>query len=252
MVALERPPKGDLSMHRGEVTLPTLPISAAAHRAERTMSVRATIRDVHADREVPVSIPATMPSPPAMVAASALAAEFPLLTLQQEATDLLTREEASLRRVIQRYVRDAATVDDVFQEVSLKVLRRLDSVRDPAALRGWLFQLARNACLDFLRREDRRFQTSSEALMDSSAHGDLGRNPSEHFLSGERIDAVRKALARLPESQREVIQLRIEEGLDHHAISARLGISRQAVEVRLCRGRATLKQQLDEILAGEL
>src|SRR5271154_1079607 len=59
------------------------------------------------------------------------------------AEELLQREEAALRRVIQRYVRDAATVDDVYQEVSLKVLRRLESVRDPAAVRGWLFQLAR-------------------------------------------------------------------------------------------------------------
>lgn len=168
------------------------------------------------------------------------------------ATELLAREEAALRRVIQRYVRDAATVDDVFQEVSLKVLRRLDTVRDPAALRGWLFQLARNACLDHLRRSDRHAQVSQESLREHSAAGDLGRNPSENFLSLERIEAVRRAMRKLPPSQREVIRLRIEESLDHQAISERLGISRQAVEVRLCRGRATLKQQLDDILGGEL
>ena len=166
--------------------------------------------------------------------------------------DLLQREEPALRRVIQRYVRDGASVDDVFQEVSLKVLKRIDSVRDPLALRGWLFQLARNACLDFLRREDRRAQGGAEALAEHSAGGDLGRSPPEHFLSNERVAAVRRALAELPASQREVIRLRLEEGLDHEAISARLGISRQAVEVRLCRGRAALKQRLDEILAGEL
>ncbi len=165
---------------------------------------------------------------------------------------LLTREEGALRRVIQRYVRDASTVDDLYQEVSLKVLRRIDSVREPAALRGWLFQLARNACLDYLRREDRRQAGASDVLGDRPALGDLGRNPGEQFLSRERISAVQRALERLPESQREVIRLRIEEGLDHEAIAARLHISRQAVEVRLCRGRATLKDQLDEILGGEL
>jgi len=168
------------------------------------------------------------------------------------AEDLLVREEPVLRRVIQRYVRDAASVDDVFQEVSLKVLKRIDSVRDQLALRGWLFQLARNACLDYLRREDRRAQSGPEALAEQPAAGDIGRSPSDHLLSDERIVAVRRALAELPASQREVIRLRIEEGLDHEAISARLGISRQAVEVRLCRGRSALKQRLDEILAGEL
>jgi RNA polymerase sigma-70 factor (ECF subfamily) len=168
------------------------------------------------------------------------------------ATDLLAREEGALRRVIQRYVRDAATVDDVYQEVSLKVLRRLDTVREPAALRGWLFQLARNACLDHLRRCDRHTHVSQESLREHSAGGDLGRSPSETFLSRERIEAVRRAMNKLPPSQREVLRLRVEESLDHQAISERLGISRQAVEVRLCRGRASLKQQLDDILGGEL
>ncbi|MBA2479193.1 MAG: sigma-70 family RNA polymerase sigma factor [Planctomycetes bacterium] len=168
------------------------------------------------------------------------------------AMELLTREEGALRRVIQRYVRDASTVDDLYQEVSLKVLRHLDTVREPAALRGWLFQLARNACLDYLRREDRRHQQSSAVLSEHTATGDLGRGPAERFVTDERLQAVRRALADLPESQREVIRLRVEEGLDHLAIAARLNISRQAVEVRLCRGRAALKTRLDAIIGGEL
>lgn len=173
-------------------------------------------------------------------------------SLEADAVELLSREEGALRRIIQRYVRDAASTDDVYQEVSLKVLRRIDSVRDPAALRGWLFQLARNACLDYLRREDRRQGLSHEVLGEHTASGDLGRNPGEQFLSSERMAAVRRALDRLPESQREVLLLRIDEGLDHEAIAERLRISRQAVEVRLCRGRAALKDQLDEILRGAL
>lgn len=173
-------------------------------------------------------------------------------SVENAAVELLSREEGALRRIIQRYVRDASTVDDVYQEVSLKVLRRIDTVRDVAALRGWLFQLARNACLDYLRREDRRQGLSQEVLSEHVASGDLGRNPGEQFLSRERLIAVRRALDQLPASQREVLLLRIDEGLDHEAISARLKISRQAVEVRLCRGRAALKDQLEDILRGAL
>jgi RNA polymerase sigma-70 factor (ECF subfamily) len=189
----------------------------------------------------------SLPLSGALGAAGSIAA-----TPAADPVELLTREEGALRRVLQRYVRDASTVDDLFQEVSLKVLRRVDSVRDPAALRGWLFQLARNACLDYLRREDRRRQTAADDLAERGAIGDLGRGPSEHVLSQERLAAVRRALDQLPASQREVIRLRVEEGLDHVAIAARLGISRQAVEVRLCRGRAALKTQLDAIIEGEL
>lgn len=174
-------------------------------------------------------------------------------TTPDAVAELLAREEAALRRVIQRYVGDASNADDVFQEVSIKVLKRIDTVREPAALRGWLFQTARNASLDHLRRRDRRPEVASADLVGEwGARGDMGRNPSEQFLSAERIAAVRCALARLPESQRVTIELRIEEGLDHEAIAARLGISRQAVEVRLCRGRAALKEQLDDILGGGL
>jgi RNA polymerase sigma-70 factor (ECF subfamily) len=179
-------------------------------------------------------------------------APAPSAPVVDEATALLLREEQALRRTIARYVHHATTVDDLFQEISLKVMRRIDSVRDPQAIRGWLFQLARNACLDWLRAQDRRPTTPSEHLAQLSAGGDLGRNPAECFMANERLAAVRRALAELPESQREVLRLRVDEGLDHEAIAARLGISRQAVEVRLCRGRARLKEQLEDIIQGDL
>ena len=203
--------------------------------------------------EHPESSPGDPASPQTMATAALSSNAFVVAPITTDpVTDLLAREEVVLRRVIQRYVRDAASVDDVFQEVSLKVMRRLDSVRDAGAVRGWLFQIARNAALDYLRREDRRSALSHENLAEHRAGGDMGRNPCEQFLSAERIAAVRKALTQLPESQREVIRLRVEEDLDHEQIAARLGISRQAVEVRLCRGRASLKEQLDHIQSGGL
>jgi RNA polymerase sigma-70 factor (ECF subfamily) len=171
---------------------------------------------------------------------------------RQQGTDLLFEEEPVIRRVIERYVRDASTVDDIFQEVGIKMLRRINTLRDPAALRGWIFQIARNAALDHIRREARRPNLADIDTQPTPASGDLGRNPSEQFLSRERVQAVHRALAQLPESQREVIELRLHEGLDHVAISERLGISRQAVEVRLCRGRSALKQRLLDILGGDL
>ncbi len=183
-------------------------------------------------------------SPTAVSAATAPAVD--------EVTALLLREEQALRRTIARYVHHATTVDDLFQEISLKVMRRIDSVRDQQAIRGWLFQLARNACLDWLRAQERRPSTPSEHLAQVSAGGDLGRNPAECFMANERIAAVQRAMAELPESQREVLRLRVDDGLDHEAIAARLGISRQAVEVRLCRGRARLKEQLEDIIQGDL
>jgi RNA polymerase sigma-70 factor (ECF subfamily) len=172
----------------------------------------------------------------------------------QSAADLITREEGNLRRFMRRYIADDSTIDDILQEVSIKVLKRLGSVREKAALRGWLFQVTRNACLDYLRKQDR--QKAKAPLLDDGAtipsqahHND---NPMDRFVTKERIAAVHAALSELPDSQREVIRLRLEEGLDHEAISERLNISRQAVEVRLCRGRSSLKERLDDIMQGDL
>ena len=67
--------------------------------------------------------------------------------LRERSADLLVREGPALRRMMLRYVRDESTVDDMYQEVSLKVMRRLHTVRDERTIRGWLFQIARNACL---------------------------------------------------------------------------------------------------------
>jgi RNA polymerase sigma-70 factor (ECF subfamily) len=172
-------------------------------------------------------------------------------SLADAASDLLAREEGGVRRIIRFYIRNQAAADDLWQEISLRVLRRLGTLQHPEAARGWLYQIARNACMDWLRRCDRTPVVAVAELPEPEpGHGQ--RNPGDELLSAERIAAVRKALAELPPSQREAIRLRIEDGLDHDQIAARLGINRQAVEVRLCKGRATLKERLAEILEGDL
>lgn len=177
---------------------------------------------------------------------------FPALASSDAATELLAREEGGVRRILGYYVHDHAAVDDLWQEVSLRVLRRLHTLQQPAAARGWLYQIARNAAMDWLRRCDRAIVRSTGELPDTSAGGRDGRPPGDGVLSAERIAAVRKALSELPPSQREAIRLRIEEGLDHVQIAERLGINRQAVEVRLCKGRSALRERLAEIFEGDL
>ncbi len=186
-------------------------------------------------------------SPPQMEAIAA-----PAFAPAETVADLLVREEGGVRRVIGFYLHDHAAIDDVWQEVSLRVLRRLHTLQHQAAVRGWIYQIARNAAMDWLRRCDRSIVRHTGEVPDAAAGGDDGRLPSDGVLSQERISAVRKALDSLPPSQREAIRLRIEDGLDHAAIAARLGINRQAVEVRLCKGRAALRERLADIFEGNL
>ncbi len=182
------------------------------------------------------------------------AAAIPAQTPADPVAELLVHEEPVIRRLVARYVHFRPVQDDLVQEICLKALRRGGDLRDPVAAKAWLFTLVRTTCLDWLRMRMRRpdEEQHDEHLAYHQAQGDQGRAPMDHLLTQERLTAVRKALEALPESQREAITLRIEEGLDHDGIAERLGISRQAVEVRLCRGRAKLKDQLAEIFEGDL
>ncbi|MEK7413115.1 MAG: sigma-70 family RNA polymerase sigma factor [Planctomycetota bacterium] len=173
-------------------------------------------------------------------------------TSPDAASALLEREEGGVRRVIGFYLHDHAAIDDVWQDVCIRVVRRLSSVRHPDAVRGWLYQVARNAAMDWLRRCDRAIVRPVGILPETAAGEHSGQGPGDAVLSAERIAAVQQALADLPPSQREAIRLRIEDGLDHVQIAERLGINRQAVEVRLCKGRAALRERLAEILEGDL
>jgi len=170
----------------------------------------------------------------------------------EDAAALLAREEGGIRRVIRYYIRDRAAEDDVWQEVCLRAVRRIGSVSNPAAIRGWTYQIARNAAMDWLRRCDSAVARPTGDLPELPDATTAGRNPGDALLTAERIAAVRKAMDALPPSQREAIRLRIEDGLDHVQIAERLGINRQAVEVRLCKGRAALRERLAEILEGDL
>ena len=195
-----------------------------------------------------VSPPGGDTSQPAVEATAPLTA----FASPDAASALLTREEGGVRRVIGFYIHDHTAVDDVWQEVCIRVLRRLSSVHHPEAVRGWLYQVARNAAMDWLRRCDRAIVRPVGVLPDMPAHDRSGQAPGDSVLTTERIAAVQQALADLPPSQREAIRLRIEEGLDHVQIAERLGINRQAVEVRLCKGRAALRERLADILEGNL
>jgi RNA polymerase sigma-70 factor (ECF subfamily) len=174
------------------------------------------------------------------------------LLTPEAATELLVREEGGIRRVIRYYIRDHAAEDDVWQEVCLRAVRHIGGLNHPGAARGWVYQVARNAAMDWLRRCDRAVVRLAPTLPEFPDPGESGRGPGDAVLTSERIVAVQKALDALPPSQREAIRLRIEEGLDHVQIAERLGINRQAVEVRLCKGRAALRERLAEILEGDL
>lgn len=139
-------------------------------------------------------------------------------------------------------------VEDVVMDTFLKAWQGLPRYSGFSSLSTWLFRIARNCALDHIRREKVR-RTDS---LDDEAYRSGGRqvedthmeNPAELLIRSEAVQSVREAVALLPVSHRDVIELRYVDELSYAEISSVLGISIGTVMSRLFHGHAKLRKLL--------
>lgn len=143
-----------------------------------------------------------------------------------------------LRAFIRRRVRDDATADDLTQETMLKVFRSRASLRDGQRLEAWLYRIARTTLIDHYRR-----QRPSEELPAA-----LAAEPADEMaaLRAAVVASMRRFLEELPEAYREPVRLAELKRLPLTKIALRLNLSLTAVKSRVRRGRAMLKQKLQD------
>jgi RNA polymerase sigma-70 factor (ECF subfamily) len=118
---------------------------------------------------------------------------------------------------------------DVVQDVFLIAWERLPSVRDPAAFPGWLMMIARNRATDHLRRQ----RPTDEPV-------EVAVAPAPTAEAREALDAIRE----LPESYREILLMRLVEGMSGPEIAERTGLQPGSVRVNLHRGMKLLRERL--------
>jgi RNA polymerase sigma-70 factor (ECF subfamily) len=147
----------------------------------------------------------------------------------------------SLRGFLARRVPPGVEADDLLQDVFLRVVRHLGSLRASDRLEAWLFQIARNALRDSLRARQRRDGRTDSLDMDLAAEfGDV----ADHAAEAELAPCLTAMVARLPEPYRSAITLTSIQGLTQ-AEAARLGgISLSGMKSRVQRGRARLRDML--------
>jgi RNA polymerase sigma factor (sigma-70 family) len=165
----------------------------------------------------------------------------PLPQLQQARRDFLTLVEKlrpDLHRYCARMVGSAIDGEDVVQDTLARGYYELSALREPPALRAWLFRIAHNRALDYLRRSDRR----SEPLdLDTEEFIDRASDPD---ILLPREQAVTFAVARFSElapTQRSCVILKDVLDYSLEEISDSLEISVPAVKAALHRGRARLQ-----------
>lgn len=148
--------------------------------------------------------------------------------------------------------------DEVLQETLLRAYRSLRDLRDPGALKAWVYRVASNACLRMRRRGGRQpgRAISLETLLPRDGEdgappqiADWSEVPLDRLLRGELREKLERAILDLPRDFRIVLLLRDREGFDTRETASILGIGEALAKVRLHRARLALRRTLDAYLA---
>jgi len=149
---------------------------------------------------------------------------------------------------IARLIGDAEEARDIAQEVFVRAYRAIQVPRfrlKRASLSTWLFQIARNAAIDVLRKRTRKPFLSVERFAGSrDTLPDTAPPPDDQLAVQELQQRISRALLRLPVDQRSALVLAVYHDLSHEQIAAILHCSTKSVEARIYRARKKLAEWL--------
>ncbi|MCZ7644396.1 MAG: sigma-70 family RNA polymerase sigma factor [Planctomycetota bacterium] len=141
---------------------------------------------------------------------------------------------------------------DVVQETFLRLTRHLHGFKGRARFSTWLFTVARSVTIDLGRRRRRMPETLDEDAMAAVPdRADNSRSPAAALESGETKEAVREAVARLPQNEREAVVLYELQELSIKESCEVLGWSESRMKVTLFRARRRLKEMLTGFVKAE-
>jgi RNA polymerase sigma-70 factor (ECF subfamily) len=132
--------------------------------------------------------------------------------------------------------------EDLLQEIFLQAHRKLASFKGDAALGTWLYRLAVNHCLDFVRSRQARMSKLTDTLDAETAAQPVARRETPIA----RID-LERALERLPEGCREAFVLHDIEGYDHREVAEMLGIAEGTSKSQVFKARMKLRGMLGRL-----
>jgi RNA polymerase sigma factor (sigma-70 family) len=168
--------------------------------------------------------------------------------------ELYARYRDRIEAFIRSRMRDHARAEDVAQEVFISALRRLRSSDQEISFKPWIYEIAKNACIDEHRRRQRSREVSLDAdeqlANGSSALLSIAPTPPAAMESKQKLDDLRGAFGGLSESHHQLLVMREFEGLSYDEIGRQTGMSRQMVESALFRARRKLGVEYEELASG--
>ena len=170
-------------------------------------------------------------------------------------TPLMYKYQEKIYNLIYRKVRDRETAEDLCQEVFLKAWQALPNFKRHSVFYTWLYQIAVNRSIDFLRKRNRHHLIGFEELPqnadDTLQMAEVQPSPCALLERKELEYIIRKASHQLPLIQRRAFYLRHSEGLPIKEIASRLGKSESTVKTYLHHARRKLRRMLLPYLQNE-
>ena len=162
--------------------------------------------------------------------------------------------------VARRVVGDSALAEDCVQEAFFNAFHKIRDFEERSSLKSWLHRIVVNQALMKLRARRNRNEAPIDELLpafDANACRVEGSwqylaTPEEIFEREDRRALIHAKINELPESYRQILQLRDIEELTTRQVAEGLGLSETNVKVRLHRARSALKKLLEPVLKGEL
>jgi RNA polymerase sigma-70 factor (ECF subfamily) len=160
-----------------------------------------------------------------------------------EARGAWSEIENRLRPYVARRVASSADVDDLLQEIFVRMQRGLSELRDGERFGGWIYRIAEHVIIDSARARARNPVVPSAQLPDGC---DIESGDDIDALQSDLGDCVALFVARLPSPYREAITLTELEGLTQKDAAEMLGVSLSGMKSRVQRGREKIRDMFDE------
>ena len=167
---------------------------------------------------------------------------------------LVEKYQRKLTRLLSRFIRDQAEVEDVTQEAFIKAYRALPAFRGDSAFYTWLYRIGINTAKNYLMAMGRRAPTSTEVEAEDAEGFEEGEQlrdintPESVLLSNEIAETVNSTIEQLPEELRQAIQMREIEGLSYEDIAQAMDCPIGTVRSRIFRAREAIAERLRPLL----
>jgi RNA polymerase sigma factor (sigma-70 family) len=172
---------------------------------------------------------------------------------QQAYATLMKRYKKAVYFMILKMIRDADDAEDLTMEAFAKAFRNLERFKKDYTFSTWLFRIATNNTIDFIRKKKLKTMSLNNTMSDDSGNSvnidveDDDNNPQDEFIRSQRIEMVRIFVDKLPAKYRKLVQLRYFDELSYEEIAQELEKPLGTVKAQLHRSR----ELLYEIAAGK-